>query len=90
MKSTLTANLMTKKDTTKGRIIAYCPISPEMEAAADECFAAFKALEEATTKFKATIPEGFAIKNFYGKGDCVIIHSTKDLEAEAKYWAEHS
>ena len=80
---------MTTKDTPNGRIIAYYPISPEMEAA-DECFAAYKALNEKVAKFHDTIPEGFAVKNFYGNGDCVIIESNEDLEAERKYWEENS
>jgi hypothetical protein len=77
------------KDTPNGRIISYCPISPEMEAAADECFAAYKALNEKVAKFHKTIPERFGVKNFYGAGDCVIINSDIDREAEAKYWEEN-
>jgi hypothetical protein len=73
------------KNTPNGRVIAHCHISPEMEAAADECFAAYKALNDKVAKFHKTIPEGFGVKNFYGNGDCVIIDSNKDIEAESKY-----
>lgn len=81
---------MTTKDTPNGRIISYSPISTEMEAAADECFVAYKTLDEKVKKFRATIPEGYRVKNFYGKGTLVIIDSIKDLDAEAKYWEENS
>lgn len=77
------------KDTKNGRIIAYCPISPEMEAEADECFAAYKTLNEKVAKFHKTIPEGFAVKNFYGAGDCVIVDNAAELEAQSKYWEEN-
>ena len=78
------------KNTPNGGIIAHCPISQEMEAAADECFAAYKALNEKVAKFHKTIPEGYRVKNFYGDGTLVIIDSADDLDAEAKYWSENS
>ena len=78
------------KDTPNGRIIAHCPISQEMESAADECFAAYKTLNEKVAKFHKTIPDGFGVKNFYGNGDCVIIDSVKEMEEDAKYWSENS
>lgn len=82
---------MTTKDTPNGRIISHCSISTEMEAAADECFKAYKTLDEKVKKFRATIPEGYRVKNFYGNnGALVIIDSVKDLDAEAKYWEENS
>jgi hypothetical protein len=82
---------MTTKDTPNGRIISHSPISTEMEAAADECFVAYKTLDEKVKKFHETIPEGFGVKNFYGNnGSVVIIDSVKDLDAEAKYWEENS
>lgn len=78
------------KDTANGRIISHCPVSPEMEAAAEECFAAYRLLNERRKKFVATLPEGFGIKYFYGKGDLVIIESLKDMAETAKYWEENS
>lgn len=82
---------MTTKDTPNGRIISHCSISTEMEAAADECFKAYKTLDEKVKKFHETIPEGFGVKSFYGKsGDCVIIDSVKEMQEEAKYWEENS
>ena len=81
---------MTTKDTPNGRIISHSPISTEMEAAADECFLAFKLLNEKKEKFNKTIPKGFVVKNFYGTGDCVIIDSAEEIEKEAKYWEENS
>ena len=78
------------KDTANGRIISHCPISPEMEAAADECFAAYKALNEKVEKFNKTIPEGFGVKNFYGIGDCVVVESLTEMDESAKYWPENS
>ena len=81
---------MTTKDTANGRIIAHCSISTEMMEAADECFLAFKLLNEKTEKFNKTIPEGFQVKSFYGTGDCVIIDSAEEIEKEAKYWEENS
>jgi len=81
---------MTSIDTTNGRIISHCPISPDMAAAADECFAAYKFLNEKVEKFKKTIPESFSVKNFYGNGELVIIQSQKELDDEAKYWEENS
>ena len=81
---------MTTKDTPTGRIISHCSISTEMEAAADECFKAYKTLDEKVKKLHATIPEGYRVKNFYGNGNLVIIDSIKDLDAEQKYWEENS
>ncbi len=82
---------MVTKDTPNGRILSYCPVTPEMEVAADECFAAYKRLNELVEKFCKTIPEGYSIKNFYGRhGECVVIQETKEIEAEAKYWEENS
>lgn len=78
------------KNTFSGTILSHCPISEEIAAAAEDCFLAYTALNEKVEKLKKTLPEGFAIKNFYGKGDCVRIESKKDLEEEAKYWEEHS
>ena len=82
--------MVTTKDTSNGRIIAHCTISAEMEAAADACFLAHKALNEKVEQFYATIPEGFAVKSFYGKGDCVIIDSQKEIDEESAYWTENS
>lgn len=81
---------MTTKDTPSGRIISYSPISTEMEAAADECFVAYKTLDEKVKKFRATIPEGFGVESFYGNGDLVIINKQKNIDEEAKYWEENS
>jgi hypothetical protein len=81
---------MITKNTLNGQIISYGPVTPEMEAAADECFLAYKALDEKMEKFNATIPEGFSVKNFYGKGDCVIIDRKEELEAQAKWQEENS
>ncbi len=81
---------MTTKDTPNGRIISHSPISTEMEAAADECFLAFKLLNEKKEKFNKTIPKGFVVENFYGTGDCVIIDSAEEIEKEAKCWEENS
>lgn len=78
------------KDTAHGRIIAYCSISPELKAAADQCFVAYKVLNEKVAELEKTIPIGFRIKNFYGSGDLVIIESNQELDAEAKYWEENS
>ena len=78
------------KDTPNGRIISYCPISSDMERAADECFLAYKALNEKLEKFNATIPEGFNVKSFYGKGDCVIIDTETSIQDQQKYWEENS
>lgn len=78
-------------DTPNGRIITHgCPVSPEMAAAADECFRAYQTLNEKLGKFDSLIPEGFSVKNFYGKGDCVIIDTNESIQSEAKYWEENS
>jgi len=78
------------KDTPNGRIISNCPVSSDMERAADECFLAYKALDEKLEKFNATIPAGFNVKNFYGNGDCVIIDTETSIQDEQKYWEENS
>jgi hypothetical protein len=83
------------KDTPNGRIIlssrsdSNCIITPEMEKAADACFVAWAALNKAKEEFEKTIPNGFAIENFYGKGDTVIVRSQKELDAEAEWWKEN-
>ncbi len=78
------------KDTPNGRIIAHCPISPEMEAAADQCFKAYKALNKKLEKFYATLPEGFTVKNFYGSGSLVIIDNLKEMEEQAQRRADEA
>jgi len=77
--------MLTKKNTPNGQILSYGPVSPEMETAADECFLAYKVLDQKLEAFKKTIPEGFGIRSFYGNGDCVIIYEKKDLETRAEY-----
>ena len=77
--------MFTEKNTPNGRILSYGPVSPEMEAAADECFLAYKVLNQRIEAFKKTIPEGFGIRNFYGNGDLVMIYENKDPETTAEY-----
>jgi hypothetical protein len=77
--------MLTEKNTPNGQILSFGPVSPEMEAAADECFLAYKVLNQRLEAFKKTIPEGFGIRNFYGNGECVIIYDYKDLETTAEY-----
>lgn len=78
------------KDTADGRIISHCPISNEMAVAANECFVAYKLLNEKLEKFNATIPKGYNVKNFYGNGDTVVIDSDESIEESIKYWQENS
>jgi hypothetical protein len=77
--------MLTEKNTPNGQILSFGPVSPEMETAADECFLAYKVLNQRLEAFKKTIPEGFGIRSFYGNGDCVIIYEKKDLETRAEY-----
>jgi hypothetical protein len=77
--------MLTEKNTPNGQILSFGPVSPEMEAAADECFLAYKVLNQRLEAFKKTIPEGFGIRNFYGNGECVIIYENEDPETTADY-----
>jgi hypothetical protein len=65
--------MLTTKDTPNGRILSYCDVTPEMEQAADECFALYTALGAKVGRLEAMLPKGFHIRSFYGNGNCVII-----------------
>lgn len=77
-------------DTNNGRVISHGFVPLEVIDAADECFLAYRNLNEKIAKFQALLPEDLTMKSFYGTGDCVIIQTKKEAEENQKYWAENS